>query len=46
MKMNNSKSMQRPVRNYDLRALLVLFVVIVAYMGGMIYLLVLKALHD
>ncbi|MGD8629890.1 MAG: hypothetical protein PVH38_11115 [Gammaproteobacteria bacterium] len=44
--MNNSKSTQRPVRNYDLRALLVLFVVIVAYLGGAIYLLVLKALHD
>ena len=44
--MNNSKSTQRPVRNYELRALLVLFVVAGTYLGGAIYLLVLKALHD
>jgi hypothetical protein len=45
MNMNNTKNRQRPVRNYDLRAMLVLSVVVGAWLGVGIYLLVLKALH-
>jgi hypothetical protein len=45
MKMNDRKSTQAPVRNYDLWALLVLTVVVGVYLGTGIYLLVLKALN-
>lgn len=43
--MNNRKSIQGPVRKYDLRALLVLFAIVGVYLGTAIYLLVMKALH-
>jgi hypothetical protein len=45
MKMNDSKSTQRPARNYDLRALLVLSVVVGAWLCTGIYLLVMNALQ-
>jgi hypothetical protein len=44
MKMKNRNMRQEPVRARDLRALLVLFVVVGAYLGAWVFLLILRAM--
>jgi hypothetical protein len=44
MEIKNRNTTQKPVRAHDLWALLVLFIVVGAYLGTWIFLLILKAL--